>query len=228
LQRGWRTVLGRRPPPDADQPWVEQELRRVDFPDARLRPRLVGLAQAFVAQPTAPIPLALHGQASQSKAAYRFFHNPQVDLPTLLHPHYEATAARIAAAPVVLAVQDTTSPNYTAHPATHPLGPINTRADRAQGRKLHDTLALTPQGLPLGLIDTRSGRAIRAPAARPSRASTAPSRPKRARAGCAATSAPPSSSACAPTPGWSTSPTARPISMSCSRPPRSSPTARTC
>lgn len=48
---------------------------------------------------------------SQTKAAYRFFHNRQVDLQTLLHPHYEATAARIGEHPLVLVAQDTTSLN---------------------------------------------------------------------------------------------------------------------
>jgi hypothetical protein len=39
------------------------------------------------------------------------------------------------------------------HAATTGLGLINTRVDGAQGLKLHDTLALTPDGVPLGLID---------------------------------------------------------------------------
>ncbi len=162
LQRDWRAVLCRRPPPvlrlapPAEDPaasWAEQEFGHVDFPDARLRPRLVQLAQAFAEHPTAPISAALNGAASQTKAAYRFFHNPQVDLQTLLHPHYEATAGRIREHPLVLVAQDTTSLNYDAHPATRELGPINTRADGAQGLKLHDSLALTPEGVPLGLID---------------------------------------------------------------------------
>jgi hypothetical protein len=169
LQPEWRTLLCRRPapvlrlPPPAtldasvdaggDTGWAEQEFGRVDFPDARLRPRLLSLAAAFAAQPTAPIPVALQGNASDTKAAYRFFNNPQVDLQTLLQPHFEATAARIAEQPVVLTAQDTTSLNYDAHPATRDLGPINTHADGAQGLKLHDTLALTPEGVPLGLVD---------------------------------------------------------------------------
>jgi len=169
LQPEWRTLLCRRPAPvlrlsppttldarmDAggDTGWAEQEFGRVDFPDARLRPRLLSLAAAFAAQPTAPIPVALQGNASDTKAAYRFFNNPQVDLQTLLQPHFEATAARIAEQPVVLTAQDTTSLNYDAHPATRDVGPINTHADGAQGLKLHDTLALTPEGVPLGLID---------------------------------------------------------------------------
>jgi len=106
----------------------------VDFPDARLRPRLLGVALAFFEQPTASIPIALHGDAGQSKAAYRFFNNPQVDRKTLLHPHYEATAGRIREHPLVLVAQDTTTRlNYDAHAKPHGLGPINTRANGAQG-----------------------------------------------------------------------------------------------
>jgi hypothetical protein len=76
-----------------------------------------------------------------------------VDLDTLLASHIEATAQRMQAHPVVLAVQDTTSLNYQTHPATGGLGPINTHADGAQGLKLHDTLAFTPSGVPLGVMD---------------------------------------------------------------------------
>jgi hypothetical protein len=53
----------------------------------------------------------------------------------------------------VLVPQDTTSLNYDRHQATMGLGPINTHADGAQGLKLHDTLAITPEGVPLGLVD---------------------------------------------------------------------------
>jgi hypothetical protein len=161
LTRGWRAPLCQRPAPvrrlaPAAAPpasWAEQEFGAVDVPDARLRPRLIRLAEAFGAHPTATLATALDGAPHQVKAAYRFFHNPQVDLQTLLQPHYDATATRIAAQPLVLVAQDTTSLNYDAHGATTGLGPINTRRDGAQGLKLHDSLALTPEGVPLGLVD---------------------------------------------------------------------------
>jgi hypothetical protein len=133
--------------------WAKHEFGRADLPDGRLRKRLVDVADAFFKHPIDPIPVAFQGDAVQTQAAYRFFHNPQVTLETLLHSHYEATAGRIKAHPRVLVAQDTTSLNYDRHPATSGLGPINTRADGAQGLKLHDSLALTPEGIPLGLVD---------------------------------------------------------------------------
>lgn len=160
----WREILGERPEPtlrlppepmedDLDEGWAQREFGRVDLSDGRLKTRLVSLADAFLKRPIDPIAVAMQGDVAKTQAAYRFFRNPQVDLDTLLQAHYEATAGRIAAEPRVLVAQDTTSLNYDQHTATMGLGPINTRADNAQGLKLHDTLAMTPEGIPLGLVD---------------------------------------------------------------------------
>jgi hypothetical protein len=142
------------PPPQQEQDdWAEVEFGRVDFVDGRLRERLLVMARDFYAQPLAPIPQACGGNSAKTKAAYRFLSNKNVDLDTLLVPHIEATAKRMEAHPVVLVAQDTTSLNYNTHKATEGLGPINTHVDGAQGLKLHDTIAFTPEGVPLGVID---------------------------------------------------------------------------
>jgi hypothetical protein len=54
-----------------------------------------------------------------------------------------------------LAVQDTTSLNYTTHPTTDDLGPIGTQAEGARGLWLHSTLAFNGEGTPLGLLDVQ-------------------------------------------------------------------------
>ena len=89
------------------------------------------------------------------QGAYRFFQNGQVNLETLLQPHVEATLERIKEQRVVLAVQDTTSLNYTRHPAEEGMGPINTTQDGGEGLLLHDTLTFTVEGRPLGLLDVQ-------------------------------------------------------------------------
>ncbi len=58
---------------------------------------------------------------------------------------------RVGSHRLVLAVQDTTSLNYTTHRKTDGLGPINTRA-KTIGLLLHSTLAITPTGQPLGFL----------------------------------------------------------------------------
>ena len=146
----------RLPPPTHDEDdvndWAAHEFASVDFVDGRLTQRLQSLARDFYARPTAPLNQACNGDGAKIKAAYRFLHNTQVNMDCLLKPHIEATARRIHDEPVALAVQDTTSLNYSTHHAMTATGPINTHTDGAQGLKLHDTLAFTPAGLPLGVV----------------------------------------------------------------------------
>jgi len=56
----------------------------------------------------------------------------------------------VADVSVVLAVQDTTELDVTGHGATSGLGPL--RHGRERGLLAHSTLAVTPEGLPLGLL----------------------------------------------------------------------------
>lgn len=53
---------------------------------------------------------------------------------------------------VILALQDTTSLNYTNRVQSEGLGPIGTQVDGAQGLHLHSTLALCTDGVPLGFL----------------------------------------------------------------------------
>ena len=72
----------------------------------------------------------------------------------ILTPHVEATIERIKEHKVVLAPQDTTTLNYE-HPATECFGPIGTKTDTAMGLLLHDTVAFTDEGTPLGILDAQ-------------------------------------------------------------------------
>jgi hypothetical protein len=164
LQRDARRVLSVEPQPKpirgrlreagVAQDWAEEELGEVEIGDRRLNRRLVSIAQAFYARPQANIPQACQTRA-ETKAAYRFIDHPETSMETILEPHYQATVARMRREAVILAVQDTTSLNYTAHPATENLGPIGYRKDRGTGLILHDTMAFNREGTPLGLLDVQ-------------------------------------------------------------------------
>lgn len=137
----------------APQDWAEQEFGGLDVGDGRLRERVYTVARDFMAKPRANIPQACGGSPAKTKAAYRLFKNPEVTMDALLHSHAQATVERMRDHPVVLAVQDTTDLDYTAHAlATLDLGPLQSIDDLTVGLKLHETLAFTPQGLPLGLL----------------------------------------------------------------------------
>ena len=66
--------------------------------------------------------------------------------------HHEATLERAKAHPVVLAVQDTTTLNYSTHPKTEGLGLLGSHSPKTIGLLLHSTLAITPAGQPLGFL----------------------------------------------------------------------------
>jgi len=135
------------------QDWTQGEFHSAQLKDRRLRRRLCALARAFQLQPRAPIPQACAGVAA-ARAAYRFF--DKVKMQSILEPHYVATMNRAAEeSGYVLAVNDTTGLNFTAHPATEGLGPLKNTNSKAQGLWMHCTLLFTTQGTALGLIDVQ-------------------------------------------------------------------------
>lgn len=158
LQPGGHTVPERTPVtpvPDAiPGDWAEQEFGRCALSDTRLKARLLTVARDFYARPTANVAHACSSRA-KTKAAYRFLDHEETTMRTLLKPHYAATEVRVRAETIVLAVQDTSSANYTKHAATTGMGPIGTTVDGPQGVHLHSTLAFSAAGTPLGFLDVQ-------------------------------------------------------------------------
>jgi len=134
-----------------EKPWAAEEFAQIDLSDARLNHRCQKLADDLGQQPTAPINQACEDWAD-SKAAYRFFDNLEVTPEKVLDPHSQRAIERMKAHPVVLAIQDTTFLNYTHHPETQGLGEIGTKGQNQRGFGLHSTLAVTPDGQPLGIL----------------------------------------------------------------------------
>jgi hypothetical protein len=142
-------------PPAPPQDWAEAELGQARLGDARLGQRLLTIARDFYARPQGNVPQSCGGDRAKTKAAYRFFDQEQVTMDAVLQSHYAATARRVAEHPVVLAAQDTTSLNYSAHPATENLGLIGSQAEGLVGLLVHDTMAFNLEGTPLGLLDVQ-------------------------------------------------------------------------
>jgi hypothetical protein len=131
--------------------WAVSEFAQAALPDRRQQRRLQIMVTAFAQKPTAPIPQACPNLA-ETKAAYRFVENERIVPGVIRQAHHQATLQRVAGHPVVLAVQDTTALNYSSHPKTQGLGPIGSHSPKTIGLLLHSTLALTPQGQPLGFL----------------------------------------------------------------------------
>ena len=131
--------------------WAASEFGSAHLGDQRLNKRLVAVAQDLSAKPEAPINQACEDWAA-AKAAYRFFENDRISAHDIFLPHQTKTIERIARQPLVLHIQDTTLLNYTRHPSTTGLGPIGTSKQNLRGLVMHNTLSITPSGLPLGVL----------------------------------------------------------------------------
>jgi hypothetical protein len=133
------------------EPWVFRELGLALFGDARLTARALRLASDLAAHPGLPLSSLYESDWAGLKAGYRFFDNPKVTPAQLLEPHQAATWERAASEHIILIAQDTTYFNFTSHGATTGMGPIGSGTE--QGFLLHSALALTTDGVPLGLVD---------------------------------------------------------------------------
>ena len=128
---------------------IGAEVENVSFGDERLNERCRKLLETFAADPQASINSACQGWA-ETQAAYRFFDNGKVTEERVLDPHREVTLVRIAQHPVVIIAQDTTELDYSDHPPAG-AGPLN--FEKQLGFMDHSILAVTPERLPLGVVD---------------------------------------------------------------------------
>ena len=143
------------------QGWIEQELAALTLPDARLEKRLQHLVEQMAAGLGRSIPLACQDWAA-TKAAYRFFSNERICEEQIIAGHFEATRERLPQGESpVLVLHDTTEFSYKREDmaAVGLISKGSVRKD-AQGRpvyfttcgiNLHSSLAVTLEGLPLGL-----------------------------------------------------------------------------
>lgn len=136
------------------QNWSCEEFSGVSLGDKRLDKRLVRVATELSNHPEFSINQAC-GDWGSTKAAYRFFQNNSFDENDIMRPHFEKTASRCMNHKFVLVLQDTTIIGYSHHPKTKGLGRIGgcSRAIHKQhGLNMHAALAVSPQGLPIGLL----------------------------------------------------------------------------
>ena len=153
----------------SDQPssgsWVDEEIDGAGFGDTRLGERLRKLMGSFDGAMGQPIPLACEDWAN-TKAAYRFLSNASVSEEPILAGHFAATARRAASAEgTLLVLQDTTefvyqraapeSIGYTKHVNSGRDKEGRWRQHKLCGVLMHASLAVTLEGLPLGLTAAR-------------------------------------------------------------------------
>jgi hypothetical protein len=129
------------------------ELDAIALGDLRLNRRARRLLEKLGEKPTLSIPAACGGW-DETRAAYRLFDHPEVSAERVLAPHIACTEQRLREHPRVLCIQDTTELDYTTKKGIAGLGPLN--YETRWGMYLHPTLAVTPDRVPLGLLDLHS------------------------------------------------------------------------
>ena len=150
-----------RPGKTPTERWWESELAGCSFADPRLGQRLRKLIERMGGAMGASLPLACQDWAS-TKAAYRFFSNDRVGEDQILAGHFHSTRERFAAAPgSILVLQDTTEFIYQrerseAIGVTYSVNSGRDKAGRVRnhtvcGLLMHSSLAVTTEGLPLGV-----------------------------------------------------------------------------
>ncbi len=130
--------------------WARQEFEGLELGDARRVQRLIRLVDNLSAQPTGSIPLVSGGWA-ETKAAYRLLDNDALDWREILEVHTGHTMERMQGCPFVLCIQDTTELDFTSQPGIAGLGRLSYEAQH--GLYVHPTLAVTPTGVALGVLD---------------------------------------------------------------------------
>src|SRR5271167_3811973 len=148
-------------PEPSSQDWVDREVSGCEFRDARLGSRFRKLLAQIGGAMGQGIPLACQDWAN-TKAAYRFFSNERISEAEILAGHFQSTGGRFAAADgPILVLQDTTEFSYQRE-RPEQIGityRINSGKDKAGrfrmhtvcGLLMHSSLAVTTEGLPLGL-----------------------------------------------------------------------------
>lgn len=145
----------------APSDWIARELSECTFKDERLAQRFRSLFEQLSTGPGESIPLVCQDWAN-TKAAYRFLDNERVSEAEILAGHFQATRERFAATSgPVLVLHDTTEFSYKRNDVDAVgkifLGVAGVDRDgqlrhyTGCGILMHSSLAVTSEGLPLGL-----------------------------------------------------------------------------
>jgi hypothetical protein len=137
--------------------WAEHEFGGAPLGDKRLSRRLVEAAADQGEKPGRAYSGVVKGDGAKVKGYYRLIDKPDdsaVTMSNILLPHREQTIRRMKDQKTVLCIQDGTDLNYTSLDKCSGLGQIgkNQTGAQSKGLHLHSTLAISTEGLPLGVL----------------------------------------------------------------------------
>ena len=122
--------------------WFAQELSSLQLGHKRRKDRAIAMLSAMADRPSGSIPETFV-TAAETKAAYRALGAETFSADALVQALQQACIERIQGQGLVLAIQDTTHLRFPASPAL---------SESADGLWSHTTLAVSDEGVPLGLL----------------------------------------------------------------------------
>jgi hypothetical protein len=126
-----------------------EEFAGVDFTDERLEKRFRRTMETLSKDPQKSI-YGSSADRAEAKAIYNLLGNDKFNKDEILRAHRDATIRRMEGRSLILAVQDMTSVNYDGQQGMEGNGYIG---DKTMGVNIHSCLAVTPEGLVLGVLD---------------------------------------------------------------------------
>jgi hypothetical protein len=132
-----------------EESWARTEMAGVEGWDQRCRGSLERICEQVLARPEESFSAACGPGLRQ--AGCRIFSAEQMSVEKLLAGHVAQTVQRCQEQEEVIVAQDTTELNYTTHKGAKGLGPINAHP-ASRGLLMHTALALTVEGVPVGLL----------------------------------------------------------------------------
>ena len=137
--------------------WARKEFEGAQLGHASRTKRVIQMAEGKSRKPHASWLEVAEGDPHQLKAIYRLIEKPDdspVTMEGILKGHQDRTMRRMAGQKVVLCPQDTTDLNLADLLACEGLGVIgnNQTGTKSKGLRLHSTLPLSSDGIPLGVL----------------------------------------------------------------------------
>ena len=140
----------------AGEDWGKQELAGARLGDQRRVERLIRIVEQQGENPGQSYAQAAGGIAADIKAYYRLMdsRDEALNFLSILAPHREQSERRMMSQPRVLVIQDTTGLNFGGLKKTQGLGRIGANQTRqgTLGLNLHSALAVSEEGVPLGVL----------------------------------------------------------------------------
>jgi hypothetical protein len=132
--------------------WAEEQFGRARLGDVRRTRRLVAMAARAAKRPAGKVTVVFD-RTKEREGAYDFLESQHVEGAAIAQSMFAATAAKASVAALVYVVVDFSHLTFTDGGRTKDFGPIGSPNHPARGVMAANALAISPEGIPLGLID---------------------------------------------------------------------------